>query len=77
MNFQKSVYFFSWLMYNRDSQGIWLMCKMEAPVFVNCGQVLSHICKGCTKDGVSFLQVTQNVINSLDLCDILSYNNSK
>ena len=53
------------------------MCKMEAPVFVNCGQVLSRICKGCTKDGVSFLQVTQNVINSLDLCDILSYNNSK
>ena len=78
MIFQKTVYFFLYLIYNSDSRKICQYKRAENVfIWLEVQEKKYHRYANCINQGMTFLQVKQNVIISLDFCDKLSYNNSK
>ena len=78
MIFQKTVYFFSYLIYNSDSRKICQYNRSENVfIWLEVQEKKYHRCALCTNRDTTFLQVKQNVLISIDFCDKLSYNNSK
>ena len=78
VNFSEKVFtFFRDRYIMKSVRNIWASGQVLRTVSVENGRKFQRDLTCCTKGIISFLHLTQNVMIALDLCDILSYNNSK